>query len=101
MANFSVIATGGKQYKVASGEKVRIEKIEAEVGGTVKFDKVLLKVNGDTVEVGMPHIAGAVVEAKVLDQGRERKKLIFKYHSKTRYRKRRGHRQMFTEVEIV
>lgn len=101
MANFAVIETGGKQYKVAPGEKVRVEKLDAKEGDSFKFDKVLLVANGDKVEVGMPHLKGAVVEAKVMKQGRADKVIVFKYHSKTRFRKKKGHRQMFTELEIV
>ncbi len=101
MANFAVIETGGKQYKVAPGEKVKVEKLDVKEGDSFKFDKVLLTADGDKVEVGVPYVNGAVVEAKVLEQGRADKVIVFKYHSKTRYRKRKGHRQMFTELEIV
>jgi len=101
MANFAVIETGGKQYKVAPGEKVKVEKLDVKEGDSFKFDKVLLTADGDKVEVGAPYVNGAVVEAKVLEQGRADKVIVFKYHSKTRYRKRKGHRQMFTELEIV
>ena len=101
MANFAVIETGGKQYKVAPGEKVKVEKLDVKEGDSFKFDKVLLTADGDKVEVGVPYVNGAVVEAKVLEQGRADKVIVFKYHSETRYRKRKGHRQMFTELEIV
>ncbi len=101
MANFAVIETGGKQYKVAPGEKVKVEKLDVKEGDSFKFDKVLLTADGDKVEVGAPYVNGAAVEAKVLEQGRADKVIVFKYHSKTRYRKRKGHRQMFTELEIV
>lgn len=99
--NFAVIETGGKQYIVTPGQKLKVEKLIANEGDSFKFDKVLLTADGDKVEVGLPHLKGAAVEAKVLKQGRADKVLIFKYHSKTRYRKRKGHRQMFTELEIV
>jgi large subunit ribosomal protein L21 len=99
--NFAVIATGGKQYKVAPGEKIKVEKLDAKEGDSFKFDKVLLITDGDKVEVGLPHLKGAVVEAKVLKQGRGEKKIVFRFHSKTRYRKRKGHRQEYTELEIV
>ncbi len=98
---FAVIETGGKQYKVQPGEKLKVEKLNAKEGDSFKFDKVLLVADGDKVEVGLPHLKDAVVEAKVLKQGRAPKKIVFKYHSKTRYRKRKGHRQEFTELEIV
>lgn len=98
--HFAVIKTGGKQYKVEPGQKLRIEKIDAKEGGKISFDEVLLVADGDKVEIGMPHVKGAKVEAEVLEQGRDRKKIVFKYHAKARYRKFKGHRQPFTEVEI-
>lgn len=99
--SFAVIATGGKQYKVAEGQKVKVEKIAAKEGGSVSFDQVFLVVKGDEVKVGKPVVSGARVEAKVLRHAREDKKIVFKYHSKTRERKKKGHRQEFTEVEIT
>lgn len=98
---FSIIQTGGKQYKVSAGQKLKIEKLEAEVDGSVIFDKVLLTVDGESVKIGTPYVESAKVEAKVLKQGKGEKKIVFKYHSKARYRKKKGHRQLFTEVEIV
>lgn len=98
---FSIIQTGGKQYKVSAGQKLKIEKLEAEVDGSFVFDKVLLTVDGESVKIGTPYVEGAKVEAKVLKQGKGEKKIVFKYHSKARYRKKKGHRQLFTEVEIV
>ena len=98
---FAVIETGGKQYKVAAGQKLRVEKLNVKEGDTFSFDKVLLTTDGDTVEIGMPYVAHATVHAKVIAQGRAEKKIVFRYHSKTRYRKKKGHRQQFTEVEIV
>jgi len=101
MSTFAIIQTGGKQYKVAPGQKIRVEKLNAEQGGRFLFENVLLKVDRDEVKIGTPYISGEKVEAKVLEQGRDKKKIIFRYHSKTRYRKKKGHRQPFTEVEIV
>jgi large subunit ribosomal protein L21 len=98
---FAVIATGGKQYKVSVGQKLRVEKLPAEKDGIIVFDKVLLTANGDEAKIGMPHVAGAKVEGKVLRQAKEDTKLVFRYHSKVRYKKKKGHRQPFTEVEIV
>lgn len=98
--NFAVIETGGKQYKVSAGQKVKVEKFTVKEGGKFVFDKVLLVADGDKVEIGAPYISGAKVEAKILRQARERKKIVFKYHSKTRYRKKKGHKQHFTELEI-
>lgn len=98
---FAIIETGGKQYKVAAGTKLKIEKIEGATGDAVVFDKVLLSADGDSVNVGAPYLSGGKVEGKILEQGRADKVIVFKYHSKTRYRKKKGHRQPFTEVEIV
>lgn len=97
---FAVIKTGGKQYLVTPGQKLKIEKIEAAEGANFVFEEVLLAGNGKSLQIGAPLAAGAKVEAKVLKQNRARKIIIFKYHNKTRYRKKRGHRQHFTEVEI-
>lgn len=101
MTKFAVIETGGKQYRVAAGEKIKVEKLKAEAGSTFSFDKVLLVADGEATDIGTPYIEGKKVAAKVVKQARERKKIVFRYHSKTRYRKKKGHRQRFTEVEIV
>ena len=101
MSIFAIIETGGKQYRVAAGQKLEIEKLEAQPGDAVSFDKVLLTANGDEVKVGAPYVAGAKVEGKLVKQARADKVIVFKYHSKTRYRKKKGHRQAFTEVEIA
>ncbi|MEK9180594.1 MAG: 50S ribosomal protein L21 [Patescibacteria group bacterium] len=109
---FAVIESGGKQYRVSAGSKIRVEKLDANEGANFSFDKVLLVaeqrgLNADLrgkewdVKVGTPYISGVKVEGKVLRQARDRKKIIFKYHSKTRYHKKKGHRQHFTEIEIV
>jgi len=98
---FAILKTGGKQYKVAVGEKLKIEKITPEADGFVIFKEVLLTEDGGKVTVGTPLVAGATVTAKLVGQGRARKIIVFKYHSKTRYKKKRGHRQQFTEVEIT
>lgn len=98
---FAIIETGGKQYKVSSGDKLKVEKVEAKEGENFVFDKVLLSADGDEVKIGAPYVDGGKVEAKVLRQARARKEIVFRYHSKTRYRKMKGHRQHFTEVEIV
>jgi large subunit ribosomal protein L21 len=102
MASFAVIETGGKQYLVCAGAKVKVEKLDATAGAEVSFSKVLLRGGKDSaVEVGAPYLPGAVVVARVVRQGRGRKKIVFKYHSKTRERKKKGHRQPFTEVEVT
>lgn len=97
---FAVIKTGGKQYRVSPGQRIHIEKLDAAEGAAVRFDEVLLVADGDRVEIGTPIVKGASVEATVVAQGRDRKKIVFKYHRKTRYHKKKGHRQPFTEVEI-
>jgi len=100
---FAVIQTGGKQYKVSPGEKIRVEKLNAKgegnspkqselATGQVIFDKILLVGDDNDVKIGAPYVEGAKVEAKVLRQGRDKKKIVFRYHSKTRYRKKKGHR---------
>lgn len=99
--DFAIIQTGGKQYKVASGEKLQIERLTIQEGETVTFDKVLLRSEGGRVEIGTPYLAKAKVEAKLIKNGRGEKKIVFKYHSKTRQRKKKGHRQEFSEVQIT
>ena len=97
----AVIRTGGKQYLVEPGKKLKIEKLNAKEGGKIVFNEVLLVSDDKKTEVGTPLVKGAKVEAKVLKQGRSRKIIVFRYHSKTRYRKKKGHRQHFTEVEVT
>ena len=101
MTAFAIIETGGKQYRVSAGNTLKVEKLEVAPGKAVVFDRVLLRSQGDQVDIGAPYIAGAKVEGKVLSEGRSKKKIIFRYHSKTRYRKKRGHRQPYTQIEIT
>ncbi|MBX4211610.1 MAG: 50S ribosomal protein L21 [Candidatus Yanofskybacteria bacterium] len=96
---FAVIKTGGKQYKVAEGDKLTIEKLPVTEGEVV-FDEVLLVAEGDNVTVGTPVVSGAKVTAEVVSTGKGEKKLVFRYKSKTRQHKKKGHRQPFTEVQI-
>ena len=96
---YAIIETGGKQYKVQAGDKVRVEKLNAEVGSTVAMDKVLF-VGGENATVGTPVVDGAKVEAKVLKQGKAKKVIVYKYKPKKGYHKKNGHRQLFTELEI-
>lgn len=95
-----IIETGGKQYKITPGKKIKIEKIDAKEGENIVFDKVLLTAEGENAKIGTPYLTNAKVEARVVKHGREDKKIVFKYHSKTRERKKKGHRQNFTQVEI-
>ena len=97
----AVIKTGGKQYKVAPGQKIKIEKLENKVGDEVVFDSVLLVDNEKEVSIGNPLVKGAKVLGKVLNQDKHDKVIIYKYKPKKRYRLKKGHRQPFTEVEII
>lgn len=99
--DFAVIKTGGKQYKVQVGSQIKIEKIAGNENDPVIFDEALLKAEGDNVKIGTPILSGEKVEGKILKQARDKKKIVFKYHSKTRYRKKKGHRQHYTLVEIT
>lgn len=101
MSKFAVIETGGKQYKVSAGQKIKVEKLNVKESENFLFDKILLKAGDDEIKIGTPYLAGEKVETKILKQGREKKKIVFRYHSKTRYRKKKGHRQSFTEVEVM
>jgi len=96
----AVIKTGGKQYLVEPGKKLKIEKLEVEEGKEVIFDDVLLFEEGGKLEIGEPLVQGAQVIGKVLRQGRSKKVVVFKYKPKKRYKVKKGHRQYFTEVEI-
>lgn len=98
---FAVIKTGGKQYVVSPDQKLKIEKVKGDAGDAVVFSDVLLVSNGTNAHVGDPIVAGATVEGKILKQARDRKKIVFKYHSKARYRKTKGHRQEISEVQIT
>ena len=97
----AVFKTGGKQYKVTIGDKLKIEKIEAKEGDLVVFPEVLLLDNGKSVEIGNPFVKEAKVEAKVLKQAKGDKITIYKYKPKKRYQKKMGHRQLYTEIEIT
>lgn len=113
MEKIAVIKTGGKQYLVKEGNKVKLEKLNAKEGEEIfangefisgrKFSlgKILLVADDKGVKIGNPFVNDAEVTAKILKQGRNKKVIIFRYHSKTRYKKKAGHRQHFTEVEII
>lgn len=96
---YAIIATGGKQYRVEPGKKVRVEKLEAEVGSKVTFDTVLM-VSADGATIGNPYVDGAVVEGEVTEQGRSKKVIVYKYKPKKTYHKKNGHRQFFTEILV-
>ncbi|MDU2066667.1 MAG: 50S ribosomal protein L21 [Sporomusaceae bacterium] len=97
---YAIIKTGGKQYRVAEGDVVTIEKLDVAAGETVAFDSVLTVVKEGEVLIGKPFVAGAKVSAKVVDHGKDKKILVFKYKAKSNYRRRQGHRQPFTKVVI-
>jgi large subunit ribosomal protein L21 len=97
---YAVIQTGGKQYRVKSGEQLKVELLPAEVGATVSFDRVLMLGEGDGVKVGAPFVSGAAVKATVVAQGRGEKIRIFKMRRRKHFAKTQGHRQGFTEVRI-
>src|SRR3989344_5857386 len=97
----AVIKTGGKQYIVSPGHKIKIEKIDKKDGSEITFKEVLLLDKGNHVEIGDPFVKGAEVAAKVLGRGKGKKAVIFKYKAKKRYKVKKGHRQTFTEVEII
>lgn len=98
---YAVIRAGGKQYRVAAGQKLKIEKLTAEVGSEVVIDQVLAVGAGDEVKVGAPVVAGALVKAKILAHGLGDKVKIFKMRRRKHYQKHQGHRQGFTEIEIT
>jgi len=97
---YAVIKTGGKQYKVAPGEKLKVELIPADVGAQIVLDQVLLVGDGSNVRLGQPIVAGAAVNATVLAHGRGDKVKIFKMRRRKHYQKHQGHRQGFTELQI-
>jgi large subunit ribosomal protein L21 len=96
---YAIIETGGKQVKVEEGQTIYIEKLNADAGETVTFDRVLM-VGGESVKVGSPTVAGATVTAKVEKQGRDKKVIVFKFKAKKKYRRKQGHRQPYTKVVI-
>ena len=97
----AVIKTGGKQYRVSAGDKLNIETLDAEAGGEVEFDQVLLISDGDSIEIGKPVVEGAKVKATVLEHGRGEKICIIKFKRRKHYRRQMGHRQNYTRVEIT
>ncbi|MBQ5441027.1 MAG: 50S ribosomal protein L21 [Firmicutes bacterium] len=97
---YAIIETGGKQYRVTEGDVITVEKLDAQVGETVSFDHVLVLGEGEGIQVGTPYV-GTAVEGKVVEEGKGKKVIIFKYKSKKDYRKKQGHRQPYTMVEIT
>lgn len=97
---YAVIATGGKQYKVETGDVLQIEKIIGDVGTSVSFDQVLMVADGENVTVGAPVVDGTTVRAHIVAQDKAKKILVFKYKRRKRYRRMNGHRQPFTAIKI-
>ncbi len=98
--SYAVIKTGGKQYRVSEGDRIRVEKLPGDVGAELTFDEILM-VGGDKVAVGAPLVSGASVKAKIVAQDRAKKIIVFKYRRRKNYRRKTGHRQPFTELLIT
>jgi large subunit ribosomal protein L21 len=98
---YAVIKTGGKQYRVTSGEKLKVEQITADVGSEIVLEEVLMVADGDNITLGSPLLNGASVKAKIVSHGRGDKVRIFKMRRRKHYRKSQGHRQNYTEIEIL
>ncbi len=97
---YAIVRTGGKQYQVATGDTLRVEKLKGEVGDTVELSDVLMIADGDNIKIGRPVVDGAKVVAKIVDQGKAKKVLVFKKKRRQGYRVLRGHRQLFTALSI-
>lgn len=97
---YAVVATGGKQYKVREGQILRVEKIPGDIGTSVTFDKVLMYSNGEAVDIGQPVLENVAVNGHIIEQGKSKKVIVFKYKRRKRYRRKQGHRQQFTAVKI-
>ena len=97
---YAIIETGGKQYRVTEGEKIRIEKLPYAVAGSITFDKILMLGGNGNRKIGTPYVTGATVTGKVLEQGKAKKIIVFKFKRRKKYQKKRGHRQLFSTVLI-
>jgi len=98
---YAVVQTGGKQYRVEAGQTIRVERLDGEVGKKIEISDVLLVADGQKVAIGQPLVAGALVRAEIVKQGKERKVIIFNYRRRKRYRRKQGHRQPFTALKIT
>ena len=98
---YAVIQTGGKQYRVEPGRSLRVERLDGDAGSTISFDNVLLVSDGDTINVGAPMVSGAKVTAEILEQGLDKKVLVFHMRRRKAYRRKQGHRQQYTAVKIT
>jgi len=97
---YAIVDSGGKQYKVQEGEILRVEKLAGEVGDSVSFDRILMFSDGDNVNVGTPLLEDVAVSGHIVEQGKAKKIIVFKYKKRKRYRRKQGHRQQFTAVKI-
>ena len=97
---YAIVNTGGKQYKIRQGDVLRVEKIPGEVGSPVSFDKVLMFSDGENVNIGRPVLDNVAVKGHIVDQGKGKKIIVFKYKKRKRYRRKLGHRQQYTEIKI-
>jgi large subunit ribosomal protein L21 len=97
---YAVIASGGKQYRVESGGILRVEKLPGEIGSPITFDRVLMVSDGDNVRVGTPVVDDAIVQGHIVEQGKSKKIIVFKYKRRKRYRRKQGHRQPYTAIKI-
>ena len=97
---YAIVDSGGKQYKVREGEILRVEKLTGEVGDSVSFDKILMFSDGDQVNIGTPLLEDVTVNGHIVEQGKAKKIIVFKYKRRKRYRRKQGHRQQFTAVKV-
>ena len=97
---YAIVDSGGKQYKVKEGEILRVEKLAGEVGDNVSFDKILMFSDGENVNIGTPLLEDVAVSGHIVEQGKAKKIIVFKYKRRKRYRRKRGHRQQFTAVKV-
>jgi large subunit ribosomal protein L21 len=97
---YAIVNTGGKQYKIQQGDVLRVEKIPGEVGSPVSFDKVLMFSDGENVNIGRPVLDNVAVKGHIVEQGKDKKIIVFKYKRRKRYRRKLGHRQQYTEIKI-
>jgi len=97
---YAIVNTGGKQYKVSQGDILRVEKIPGEIGSPVSFDKVLMFSDGENVNIGQPVLGNVAVKGHIMEQGKAKKIIVFKYKRRKRYRRKLGHRQPYTAIKI-
>ena len=101
MADYAIVQTGGKQYRVETGDTIRVETLPGDEGDTVELDDVLMVSRDGTVTLGDPTVPGARVTTEVVGRGRDKKVIVFKYKAKTRYRRKNGHRQPYTDLKVT